>query len=86
MDHYHDKVYSLENGTFILHHTGQFGYIDTLYPNEERIYDYYWDGEKVSKSQYKEQLKKAFDEDKAIHLLYDGVGYLEIVKQILFYE
>ena len=86
MDYYHDKVYSLENGNFTLHHTGQFGYIDTLYPNKERIYDYYWDGEKMNESQYKEELQAAFDEDTAICLLYDGVSYREIVNQILLYE
>lgn len=86
MDYYHDKVYSLEGGTFILHHTGRFGYIDTLYANEEHIYDYYWDGEKVTEDKYLELLHAAFDESKEINLLYDGVGYTEIVKAIILYE
>lgn len=86
MDYYHDKVYSLEGGTFILHHTGRFGYIDTLYANEERIYDYYWDGEKVSKDEYQDLLHAAFDESRETRLLYRGVSYAEIVAAIILYE
>lgn len=86
MDYYNDKVYRFEDGTFILHHTGRFGYIDTLYANEEQIYDYYWDEEKVPQSQYEERLHMAFDEEQAIKLLFNGVGYTEIVKAIILYE
>ena len=66
MDHYHDKVYSLKNGSISLVSSGEW--IVTWSPegNGEHSEEYLWDGKSISKEEYEEKLNSYFDESQAI--------------------
>ena len=82
---YFDKIYRINKGEFELLHEGMSGVIDQsnlqLDENGAPIYDYYWNGKKVSKEQYQQELKEIFDVKKAKNLYYvtsdDASRYVE---------
>lgn len=88
MDNYYDAVYKIESGKFVLIGSGDYGAIDNsrveIDENGEPVYVYYWNDKEVSKSEYKAELNKVFDENKA-KSYYDiaiGYTYYEIVSAI----
>lgn len=99
MDEYYDAVYSIENGQFVLKNRGEFGAKDNSQVQYDAqgapIYDYYWNGTKISgEAEYETLLNAAFDSKRAIHPYKDAGGnytdvgvfdYDEIIKQIAEY-
>lgn len=79
MDVYHDKIYSIENGQFVLLHEGNYGAADNSHVQFDSdgnpIYDYYWDGTEVSsETEYMNLLNEVYNTQQAIDPL-DGVEF-----------
>lgn len=79
MDVYHDKIYSIENGQFVLLHEGNYGAADNSHVQFDSdgypIYDYYWDGTEVSsETEYMNLLNKVYNAQQAI-TPFDGAEY-----------
>ena len=79
MDTYHDKIYSIENGQFVLLHGGNSGaatdesieYDANGYP----IFHYYWDATEVSsETEYENLLNEVYDTQQAISP-FDGTEF-----------
>lgn len=86
MDYYYDYIYSIENDELVIHHTGHSGYLDnSVDENGERIYDYYWDEQKVaSEAEYEKVLNEAFPRIQATSPD-DTYSYAEVIKAIICY-
>lgn len=68
MDYYYDLVYTLRDGQLVLTDEGYYGAEDNSnveYENGEPIYQYKWNGKMVTKDEYAEGLKAAYDLSKA---------------------
>lgn len=84
-DSYYDKLYVIDNGQFVLIHTGEY---DVIWDSEgNEVYNYYWDGVKIlEESEYMQLLQEIFDKEEAKHFgeenLYDST---EIIKNIMNY-
>lgn len=79
MDVYHDKIYSIENGQFVLFHEGNYGAADNSHVQFDSdgnpIYDYYWDGTEVSsETEYMNLLNEVYNAQQAI-TPFDGAEY-----------
>ena len=79
MDVYHDKIYSIENGQFVLLHEGKYGAIDNSHvqfnSDGKPIYNYYWDGIEVSsETEYMNLLNEVYNAQQAI-TPFDGAEY-----------
>lgn len=79
MDVYHDKIYSIENGQFVLLHEGNYGAADNSHVQFDSdgypIYDYYWDGTEVSsETEYMNLLNEVYNAQQAI-TPFDGAEY-----------
>ena len=88
MDDYYERVYAIQNGEFVLLHNGEFGSED--YPiqwdeEDNPIYQYFWDGEEVSKIDYELLKKSVFDESKGRNPYDDACGADEIIDRILMF-
>lgn len=77
MDVYYDAVYTIENGTIKELHRGEYGAADNSRvqydSNGNPIYDYYWDGAKVSKAQYNTLVADVYSGQRALRPIPDGV-------------
>lgn len=79
MDVYHDKIYSIENGQFVLLHEGNYGATDNAHiqfdSDGNPIYNYYWDGTEVSsETEYMNLLNEVYNAQQAI-TPFDGAEY-----------
>lgn len=79
MDVYHDKIYSIENGQFVLLHEGNYGVADNSHVQFDSdgnpIYNYYWDGTEVSsETEYMNLLNEVYNAQQAI-TPFDGAEY-----------
>ena len=79
MDVYHDKVYCIENGKFVLRDKGEYGAPDNAnvqFDSEGMpIYNYYWNEKQVdSEVEYQKLLDNAYDKKKSINP-YEGAEY-----------
>lgn len=79
MDVYHDKIYSIENGQFVLLHEGNYGAADNSHVQFDSdgnpIYNYYWDGTEVSsETEYMNLLNEVYNAQQAI-TPFDGAEY-----------
>lgn len=79
MDVYHDKIYSIENGQFVLLHEGNYGAADNAHiqfdSDGNPIYNYYWDGTEVSsETEYMNLLNEVYNAQQAI-TPFDGAEY-----------
>lgn len=68
MDVYYDNVYEIQNGKFVQIADGKYGSSDLSKPPEydaqgEPIYEYYWDGMKISNYKYEESLNRIFSKE-----------------------
>ncbi|MCD7868471.1 MAG: hypothetical protein LUG62_09880 [Clostridiales bacterium] len=70
MDVYYDKIYTIENGTFVQIHDGSWGAEDNsnlqFDENGNIQYVYSWDGVSMSQEEYTAALNTVFDPEKAI--------------------
>ncbi|MGN0268232.1 MAG: hypothetical protein ACI4D7_11205 [Lachnospiraceae bacterium] len=79
MDEYYDRIYDIEDGTFVLLHEGEYGAADNASvqfdSNGEPIYQYTWDKKDVSsKEEYQNLLQAVYDTDQAVSP-FDGAEY-----------
>lgn len=69
MDYYYDLVFRFQDGQLILTDEGYFGAEDNsnvqFDENGERIYQYEWNGKRVTKEEYAKELQAVYDESKA---------------------
>ena len=79
MDHYEDRIYSIENGQIVLKHNGFYG-SEEIYPqidaNGMPIYNYNWDGQNVSYEEYTQKLNAVYNTDESI-TPFDGAEYVD---------
>ncbi len=87
MDYYYDLVYRLSGGELIPVASGYYGAEDNSnvqFDGEGNpIYQYEWNGVKMSKEEYQKELSKVYDESKAVTYSYDSLHSLEEMKQII---
>lgn len=79
MDVYYDKIYTIENGQFVLLCQGNYGASDntnvSLDANGRPIYTYRWNGTEVaSEAEYTDLLHQAYDTQQAI-TPFDGADF-----------
>ena len=67
--YYYDNVYSIKDGVLTLIDNGEYWFAsemgDALDENGEPLYEYSWNGTKVSKEEYEQDLRAIYDTDKA---------------------
>ncbi|MCD8109580.1 MAG: hypothetical protein LUE14_05715 [Clostridiales bacterium] len=63
MDEYFDKVYTIQDGQFVLLYSGEYGLEEDIHVefDPDDYYKYYWQGEEVSYDEYMQNLKEVFD-------------------------
>ncbi|MCL1876313.1 MAG: hypothetical protein FWF87_08670 [Synergistaceae bacterium] len=87
MDNYSDRVYTIQNGEFVLLHNGRYGAEDNskVQVDEEGnpIYQYFWNGKEVSDKDYERSLKAVFDDSKAVNAYKNTYTASEIIPKIL---
>lgn len=70
MDNYYDNIYKIQNGSYVLVASGDFGAIDNSNVNYDEygypVYTYYWNDIEVSESEYQNSLNRIFDTSKEI--------------------
>ena len=72
MDGYYNKVYTIDNGTFVMVYDGEYGAKDNSHVQYDNaglpIYDYYANGTKVSsEEEYRQALSEVYDKSQAIN-------------------
>ena len=71
MGRFYDVIYSIQQGQIVQTHEGVYGMEDNANPeldeNGEVVYQYSWDGQEVSETEYKQKLNAVFNQQKAIH-------------------
>lgn len=86
MDRYHDYIYKIEDGKFVMLHKGEFGAEEqtNVQCDEEGnfIYEYVWDGIQVSKEEYEANLEAVYSEQEAKIGCEDICTGEEIIKMI----
>lgn len=87
MDYYYDLVYQLSGGELVPVASGYYGAEDNSnvqFDTEGNpIYQYEWNGVKMSKEEYQRELSKVYDESRAVTYNYDGLHSLEEMKQMI---
>lgn len=87
MDYYYDLVYQLSGGELILVASGYYGAEDNSnvqFDGEGNpVYQYEWNGVKMSREEYQKELSRVYDESKAVTYNYDGLHSLEEMKQMI---
>ena len=70
MDYYYDLVFYLQDGELVLTDQGYYGAEDNsnvqFDKNGEPIYQYEWNGKKVTKDEYAKELNAVYDQSKAV--------------------
>ncbi len=79
MDVYFDKIYSIDNGEFVLRHKGDFGAKDNsnvqIDSNGNPVYDYYWNETQISsEEEYQRLLNDVYNIQQANNP-YEGAEY-----------
>ncbi len=87
MDYYYDLVYQLSGGELIPVASGYYGAEDNSnvqFDGEGNpVYQYEWNGVKMSREEYQKELSRVYDESKAVTYNYDGLHSLEEMKQMI---
>lgn len=69
MDVYYDYVYCIRDGELVMAEKGDYGAPDNAKlqfdGNGDPVYDYYWNGEKMTKEEYERKLHAVYDPEKA---------------------
>ena len=79
MDVYYDKIYTIQDGQFVLLYSGNYGVENNgdrqLDESGRLIYNYYWNGSQVSsEEEYMNLLNQVYNTDMAVSP-YDGAEY-----------
>lgn len=86
MGYYHDRVYSMQNRSFVMRYDGEYCDIDSsqIQLDEEGnpIYKYTWNGEEVSEEEYQQRLNSVYDKDAAIRPFENVFTADEVIQQI----
>ena len=65
MDSYYERVYKLNNGKMVEIANGKYGAEDNsnveFDSDGNPIYQYFWNGTKITKTEYEEKINKAYD-------------------------
>ena len=76
MDEYYDKIYTLENGNFVLLYSGEYGAKDNSkveYGDDGMpVYQYFWENEEVSSEEYERKLNEVYDTEKEVKIFQDA--------------
>ena len=76
MDEYYDKIYTLENGNFVLLYRGEYGAEDNSkveYGDDGMpVYQYFWENEEVSSEEYDRKLNEVYDTEKEVNIFLDA--------------
>ena len=77
MDEYYDKIYTLENGNFVLLYSGEYGAEDNSkveYGDDGMpVYQYFWENEEVSsEEEYEKKLNEVYDTEKEVNIFLDA--------------
>ena len=76
MDEYYDKIYTLENGNFVLLYSGEYGAEDNSkveYGDDGMpVYQYFWENEEVSLEEYDRKLNEVYDTEKEVNIFLDA--------------
>ena len=77
MDEYYDKIYTLENGNFVLLYSGEYGAEDNSkveYGDDGMpVYQYFWENEEVSsEEEYDRKLNEVYDTEKEVNIFLDA--------------
>ena len=77
MDEYYDKIYTLENGNFVLLYSGEYGAEDNSkveYGDDGMpVYQYFWENEEVSsEEEYEKKLTEVYDTEKEVNIFLDA--------------
>lgn len=76
MDEYYDKIYTLENGNFVLLYSGEYGAEDNSkveYGDDGMpVYRYFWENEEVSSEEYERKLNEVYDTEKEVKIFQDA--------------
>ena len=77
MDEYYDKIYTLENGNFVLLYSGEYGAEDNSkveYGDDGMpVYRYFWENEEVSsEEEYDRKLNEVYDTEKEVNIFLDA--------------
>lgn len=76
MDEYYDKIYTLENGNFVLLYSGEYGAEDNSkveYGDDGMpVYRYFWENEEVSSEEYERKLNEVYDTEKEVNIFQDA--------------
>ena len=76
MDEYYDKIYTLENGNFVLLYSGEYGAEDNSkveYGDDGmHVYRYFWENEEVSSEEYERKLNEVYDTEKEVKIFQDA--------------
>ncbi len=86
MDVYYDRIYQIQDGHFVVMAEGKYGAKDNTNVQTDAdgnpVYQYSWDGEQMSKTQYEQRFQKLFDRQKAVRASEGTVSASEIITQI----
>ncbi len=93
-DNYYGTIYTIENGSFVVLHQADYGFLDGRRDEDgHKIYDYYWDGEKIAtEEEFYQLVYAAFDVNRATTLYNDAgdanpfCNFEEISKKIILYK
>lgn len=89
MDSYYDNVYQIENGEMVKLHEGWYGAEDNTNVQFDAqgnpVYQYFWDGEELSKEEYEESLEQVFHGEGAVYAAEKTLSAGEILRQIKSY-
>ena len=77
MDEYYDKIYTLENGNFVLLYSGEYGAEDNSkveYGDDGMpVYQYFWENQEVSsEEEYDRKLNEVYDTEKEVNIFLDA--------------
>ena len=76
MDEYYDKIYTLENGNFVLLYSGEYGAKDNSkveYGDDGMpVYQYFWENEEVSLEEYDRKMNEVYDTEKEVNIFLDA--------------
>lgn len=86
MDVYYDRIYRIDDEGFVMTAEGNYGAEDNTNVQTDAqgnpIYQYSWNGTKMTKEEYEQWFAELFDKDRAVWASKGTVDAAEILRQI----